>query len=59
MDEDFSFELQQTQYVLLIEVTNRGDSVKIEKEVAMLKEFYKRLEQQFPGQQVPQADLIS
>lgn len=59
MDEDFSFELQQTQYVLLIEVTNRGDSVTIEKEVAMLKEFYKRLEQQFPGQQVPQADLIS
>lgn len=54
-DEEVSFELTKAQLVFVMEVTNRGEVKFIEKDVQAVKELFRRLEMQFPGQQVPDA----
>lgn len=49
-EDDFSFELQQATYALVIEVNNRGEAKELQKDVAALKEFFCKLETTFPGQ---------
>jgi hypothetical protein len=58
-DEDVSFEQQQSQYVFCIEVNNRGEITTLDKSVDAVKELFKLLELQFPGQQVPDAIEIA
>ena len=43
----------------MLEISNRGDIYMVQKDIKMIKDFFTKLEMQFPGQQVPDAIEIN